>query len=75
MLALENTQNTEEPQIGDWVVEVTHLIGMGKHSLALDCAIGKLVGKASSNYLLELRDGSEFSWENAKFLKLPQPNP
>ncbi|MBI3545078.1 MAG: hypothetical protein HY081_00575 [Gammaproteobacteria bacterium] len=75
MLALD--MNKVEPRIavGDWCVEVSHLVGMKTRSLALDCAVGKVLTIEPNNcYLMELRDGTQHRWGNAMLRRLPQPN-
>lgn len=74
MLAL-GQRETQRAEVGDWAVETSHLMGLRKHSLGFDCAIGKIVSfdPASARYTIMCRDGKLHDWENAYFLKLPKP--
>jgi hypothetical protein len=72
-LALQ-LRETQRPKVGEWAVEITHAPGLrARRSMALDCAIGKIVSIEGDTFTIETRDGSVHRWENAYFVKLPQP--
>ena len=72
MLAL-SARDIERPKVGDWAIECSHLAMLRKHSVGFDIAIGKVVSIDGSNYEIEARDGTLQRWENAYFIRLPQP--
>lgn len=75
MLALERHDSDGPVSVGDWCVEVSHLVGLRGQSVALDCAVGKVLSiEPNCCYLIELRDGTQHRWENAWMRRLPQPN-
>lgn len=63
----------DRPEIGDWAVEASHLIGMPRTKpVALPTAIGKVISKEMGDvYTLKLLNGNEQRWENAMMRKLP----
>jgi len=75
MLAMKQT-NAREPRVGEWAIEVTHLIGMGKVSRkmgvghGLECAVGKVKEITPDGVILELLDGTEQKWDNAYLIAL-----
>lgn len=66
-------RNYDRPQIGDWAVECSHLIGMPKNKrVGLPLAIGKVISVENHDcYTLTLLNGKEQRWENAMMRKLP----
>jgi len=60
-----------KPQVGDTVIEVTHLMGMARHKLGLLSAVGELVkveqieGEGEA-YTIRTVEGVEQRWLNAK---------
>lgn len=78
-LAMERPYPRREPQVGDTVVEVTHLIGLARHRLGLHQAIGELLeirrGKFGPEYLIKSADPAEGEtwWENAR-IEVIEPN-
>lgn len=64
-------EDYDKPQVGDWVVEKSHLVGVRKCQ-ALPSAIGKIKEIADySCYTIECMDGVEQRWENAMMVKIP----
>lgn len=66
----------EEPEIGDWVIEITHVLGFARAKVGKLDAIGKLIkvepfeGRSMKKYTLLNLEGKEVTWENAVFRKL-----
>jgi len=60
-----------KPQVGDTVIEVTHLMGMARHKLGLLSAVGELLkveqieGEGEA-YTIRTIEGVEQRWLNAK---------
>lgn len=74
-LALKLNDVDTPVAVGDWCVEVSHLIGLRGRSVALDCAIGRVLAiEPNDCYLMELRDGTQHRWVNAMLRRLPQPS-
>ena len=61
-----------EPQIGDSVVETTHILGLARHALGLEVAAGELVeiadGTYGKKYLIKNPAGKLMWWENARIV-------
>lgn len=75
MLAFEQ-KTLDSPYVGDWGVEVSHLVGLGRRKIALDCAIGRVLKiEDGDTFTILTRDGVEQKWENAMFRKIPNPEP
>lgn len=67
-----------KPQIGDIVVEVTHIIGLAKHQLGLETAVGELIDinptdAGGVRYTLKTLDGETQNWENASMVVIERP--
>ncbi|MCK4547668.1 MAG: hypothetical protein KAW17_09540 [Candidatus Eisenbacteria sp.] len=75
MLAMKQ-RDSRRPKVGEWAVEVTHLIGMGKVGRkmgvghGLECAVGKVKKFVPDGTILELLDGTEQKWTNARLIAL-----
>ena len=67
-----------EPQVGDVAVETTHVIGLARHKLGLEAALGEIVsieaGKYGKIYTLKTMSGDLQKWENAMLVVLERPN-
>jgi hypothetical protein len=58
---------SEEPQIGDWCIEVSHF-NIDKNR---DECIGKLVNVEDDKYTIETIGGKIVNWSNAELRKIP----
>lgn len=61
---------TSNPKVGDIVIEITHLMGLAKHSLGLLSAVGTLLriddgGSQGEIYTIRTVEGIEQRWRNA----------
>ena len=68
-----------EPQVGDAVVEITHRLGMARHSLGLIDAVGELIAiekdeKEGTIYTIRTLEGKERRWSNARMVVVDRPN-
>jgi len=68
-----------KPEIGDIVVEHTHVLGLCKHRLGLLSAIGELVKIEETKergkvFTIKTLQGKEIRWENAALLVVEKAN-
>lgn len=72
VLAMQSVESAQRIEIGDFVVEVTHLRAYRDRMEGLDCALGRVETMIDQNNLsLRLRDGTLQPWENATFYQVP----
>jgi len=75
------SENHEEVTVGDWVVEISHVIGMRKAQVGKLDAVGKLLKievevltepylLGEKKYTLLTLEGKEVIWKNAMFRKI-----
>lgn len=78
-LAFAEAKTYDEPKIGDWVIETTHIIGLRSAMVGRLDAIGKLIKvetetephlRGMKTYTIETIEGKEAIWSNAMFRKL-----
>lgn len=66
------------PEIGDTVVEVTHVLGLAKKRLGLLSAVGELIkiekdDQRGTLYTIRTIEGKEQRWENAEMVTIEKP--
>jgi len=66
-----------DPVVGDMVVETTHLVGLARHKLGLECAVGELMeittGDYGKKYRIKTLSGEFQYWENCLLVPLDRP--
>jgi hypothetical protein len=78
-LALRQMGRQPRPEVGDTVVEVTHLMGLARHRLGLLSAVGELVKVEADEhqmpiYTIRGLEGKETRWSNAEIVTIDRPN-
>ena len=66
---------SERPEVGDMVVEITHVMGGARNRLGSPNAVGELIEireeyPGSYEYHLKLFDGTQQWWSNSRFAVL-----
>jgi hypothetical protein len=72
------TTDIYHPQVGDTVVEVTHLMGLAKQKLGLLSAVGELlkieeIAGEGRRYTIRTVEGNVQRWLNAEFYVVERP--
>jgi hypothetical protein len=77
-LLTARTTDIFHPQVGDMVVEVTHLMGLAQHKLGLLSAVGELlkieeIEGEGQRFTIRTVEGNETRWLNAEFYVVERP--
>ena len=78
-LAMRQMGRQPRPEVGDTVVEITHLLGLARHRLGLLSAVGELVKVEADEhqmpiYTIRGPEGKETRWSNAEIVTIDRPN-
>ena len=79
-MALKQMGRQPRPQVGDTVVEVTHLMGLARKQLGLVSAVGELIAIEGpdptwgTSYVIRTLEGKEQRWQNAEMVTIDRPN-